>query len=392
MSYILDALDDAQGARDGDRSPLGALPFPGSLPAQGSTHHRYLLPGAFIVLTLVAVVGGWWLAAVQWGSDGVLARRSAPVASLAGPAKVPPAESSVSGAMAEQPAGKVISAVANEDPVAIAPAQVDTAGDTLGRVGAPSLPLVDSTLRKSRAVSDSAPVGVTLSQTGDGDRDVPAPSTAGPGDEARHAASDGLDSLETKAESPRLPEDLEVASAKRVAPAQASAASVRGDQPLPAVTEPRSDPVPPATDAIAIETVPLNESRPAVTGARRAVAPVSLPLDNTAPEPADQEASVAGIAGAQTAGLAEPLSISEPDVTEKVMNYAELPYEVQQQVSYPRFSVHLFAPHPANRLVKLGGAIFREGQSLGDGVTLDRITADGAILSYGDYRFRVGVQ
>ena len=74
------------------------------------------------------------------------------------------------------------------------------------------------------------------------------------------------------------------------------------------------------------------------------------------------------------------------------MNYAELPYEVQQQISYPRFSVHLFAPDPANRLVKLQGEIFREGQGLGDGVTLDRITADGAILSYRDYRFRVGVQ
>lgn len=79
-------------------------------------------------------------------------------------------------------------------------------------------------------------------------------------------------------------------------------------------------------------------------------------------------------------------------VEDDVPHFRELPLDIQQQVDWIGFSVHLYSRNPARRLVKIEGIVRREGSDIGREVTLDEITPYGAIFSYRDYRFKVPVR
>ncbi|MEH6466266.1 MAG: general secretion pathway protein GspB [Porticoccus sp.] len=77
---------------------------------------------------------------------------------------------------------------------------------------------------------------------------------------------------------------------------------------------------------------------------------------------------------------------------ERVPHYRELPFDIQQEVQGVHFSVHLFSPNPARRLVKIKGVVHREGSEVSPGLILDEVVQNGAIFTYRDYRFWVPVQ
>ncbi|RLA51450.1 MAG: hypothetical protein DRR42_10300 [Gammaproteobacteria bacterium] len=72
-----------------------------------------------------------------------------------------------------------------------------------------------------------------------------------------------------------------------------------------------------------------------------------------------------------------------------VPHFRTLPVEVQQSLPVIVYSVHLYAPSPAHRMVKIDGLVRRESDTIKPGLILEEITQTGAIFSFGDYIFRV---
>jgi general secretion pathway protein B len=60
-----------------------------------------------------------------------------------------------------------------------------------------------------------------------------------------------------------------------------------------------------------------------------------------------------------------------------------------QQLPEVRLSLHVFDPAPANRYVLLNSSRLREGDSMADGLKLERITESGVILAWRGQRFRL---
>ena len=72
-----------------------------------------------------------------------------------------------------------------------------------------------------------------------------------------------------------------------------------------------------------------------------------------------------------------------------IPHFRTLPVEVQQSLLTIVYSVHLYAPLPAHRMVKIDGLVRRAGDTIKPGLILEEITQTGAIFSFGDYTFRV---
>ena len=74
-----------------------------------------------------------------------------------------------------------------------------------------------------------------------------------------------------------------------------------------------------------------------------------------------------------------------------VPHFRELPYDIQQSLPVISYSVHLYAAEPSHRMVKIDGRVRREGDTVKPGLVLKEITPTGAIFSYRDNIFRVPV-
>jgi general secretion pathway protein B len=66
----------------------------------------------------------------------------------------------------------------------------------------------------------------------------------------------------------------------------------------------------------------------------------------------------------------------------------ELPPAIQQELTPLSVSVHAYSPRASERIVGINNKLLREGGSLPSGLTLEKITPEGMILSYKGYRFR----
>ena len=76
----------------------------------------------------------------------------------------------------------------------------------------------------------------------------------------------------------------------------------------------------------------------------------------------------------------------------KIYNRNELPASVQQGLPDFNITVSIYSDNPAARLIKVNGEMLREGESLGAGLKLEEILQNGAIMSYQNYRFRIGLR
>jgi len=72
-----------------------------------------------------------------------------------------------------------------------------------------------------------------------------------------------------------------------------------------------------------------------------------------------------------------------------VKKVGELPSSVRQGLPKLSMSLHYYTAAPASRLVRINGENLREGQSVTDGLTLERITPDGVVFDWRGTRFRV---
>jgi general secretion pathway protein B len=75
----------------------------------------------------------------------------------------------------------------------------------------------------------------------------------------------------------------------------------------------------------------------------------------------------------------------------KIIGMQELPLSVRQRLPDLSISGHFYDSRPSIRVVTVGGRILHEGAAIAPGVTLERITPDGAVFSCDGIRFRKGV-
>ena len=71
-------------------------------------------------------------------------------------------------------------------------------------------------------------------------------------------------------------------------------------------------------------------------------------------------------------------------------NVEGLPLSIRQSLPPINISVSLYSDDPTLRMARINGSIIREGEYLSAGLKLEKITPDGVIFSYQNYRFSVG--
>ena len=86
----------------------------------------------------------------------------------------------------------------------------------------------------------------------------------------------------------------------------------------------------------------------------------------------------------------QPEKATVPD--NKIYAINDLPEAVRLGLPSFTISTHIYSSDKAERLAAINGHIGREGQEVMTGITLESITADGAILRYQGYKFRVGLK
>lgn len=107
-------------------------------------------------------------------------------------------------------------------------------------------------------------------------------------------------------------------------------------------------------------------------------------LSGNRPNPADYEVALPrNSAGAQSVQAQRDAQF-EPNDTPSL---AELPPSVSGQLPPLRLDFHMYSPEASRRFVQVNGRQMREGDSLPEGVRLERITTTGVVMSFRGTRF-----
>ena len=69
-----------------------------------------------------------------------------------------------------------------------------------------------------------------------------------------------------------------------------------------------------------------------------------------------------------------------------------LPASARRGLPTLNLDIHIYSPDPQQRFVVINGRRYREGERLGEGLVLETVTGDGAILRQGNQRFRLSVR
>jgi len=123
-------------------------------------------------------------------------------------------------------------------------------------------------------------------------------------------------------------------------------------------------------------------SLPAPAASPPAAAPVLRPTAGGAAENADDYAPAAEPAATPLLG-----NRVRRDTVDGVPLYQDVAATPGARIPQLRLDLHVFAPHPQERFVMINMHKLREGDSLPEGVHVDSITPEGAVLSYGGSRF-----
>lgn len=83
--------------------------------------------------------------------------------------------------------------------------------------------------------------------------------------------------------------------------------------------------------------------------------------------------------------------IPKPD-PKKLYLLRELPEGIRKELPPLSLSIALYSDDPATRIARIDGQSLREGQELAPGLKLEQIIEHAVILSYRNYRFRIGIQ
>jgi general secretion pathway protein B len=155
------------------------------------------------------------------------------------------------------------------------------------------------------------------------------------------------------------------------------------DQQVTTETTPALIPELKAQAAVTAQTptppVPIKaESAPLATIVAPAAISVAQPV-STANTPTQIET---------TSNLGEYSAPLSPPPQTEIPTISELPPHLQQQLPPLHMSVHAFTGNN-NSLIRLDNKLMRQGSSLDENLLLEQITADGAILNYQGYRFKI---
>jgi len=83
---------------------------------------------------------------------------------------------------------------------------------------------------------------------------------------------------------------------------------------------------------------------------------------------------------------------TKPPATSRILNIADLPPAIKTSLPELKISAHFYADDPQSRFTRINDANLREGQTFTGGITLEKITPEGVVLSYQGYRFQLGIR
>ena len=131
---------------------------------------------------------------------------------------------------------------------------------------------------------------------------------------------------------------------------------------------------------LTVDTVDVNPSseiteRNFQTAGNTITAPVDIP------QPTD-------LTGAEDELIAEHGPTS---ATKEIPLFGALPQSLRQRLPELSISFLAYSRKPPERIVSINGRILREGQTIADDLTLEKITSAGAVLNYRGDRFRLTV-
>ena len=167
-------------------------------------------------------------------------------------------------------------------------------------------------------------------------------------------------------------------------PAPAATATAPGDpaaapvepQPVPG-GDPQAAPAPAVTPP-AMVTLP-REVRPLTEEA----AIEAAPYVDYYPAPESPDPALLPMAPAQA-----PPAMTAPAATgSRVPTIDELPPQATAGLPQLSLDLHIYAADPAQRAVFINGGRYRQGDALPQGVTVQQITPEGAVLTYRGQRF-----
>lgn len=329
MSYILDALKESQRSRDEQPVPnIGSVQVSPELEASPEKSSKGWLIGLVSLIVLLGAGGGWWFAGQHDEGQTI----------------------------PEQPISSNEAQAANTQDVRIEEAATDLEAVTL----AVSEPKDVSAENQSAAIDERSVADEPVIENSEAKlNDMPAGETAS--EMTSVVAALGMESSPLKSSSP---EPIKAPVADQPVEREQVARSELQPEVRPMVSEVKPEP------SVAV-TEPVSE--------------IAKPVSNIVDEsPAPEVLSTEAVPEAEVAS-----AVVEP---ERVPHYRELPFDIQQEVEGVKFSVHLYSPNPARRLVKINGIVHREGSEISPGLVLDEVTQKGAIFTYRNYRFWVPVQ
>ena len=76
---------------------------------------------------------------------------------------------------------------------------------------------------------------------------------------------------------------------------------------------------------------------------------------------------------------------------DRLLAYQELPEEIRSALKELTITGHIYSSDPLLRRLNVNDGMWREGDSLPGGVTIEEVTEEGAVFLYGGYRFSMGV-
>lgn len=168
------------------------------------------------------------------------------------------------------------------------------------------------------------------------------------------------------------------------------------DAPSPLSVAPEAAPALPVTPAPppAALASPL-EPQPATVPAPLppAVAPDPAPLPSlaakpeAAPRPPAREAAATPAVPPRSA--TSPTPAAPPAADARVPRLADLPADVRSKLPALTVGGSMYSPNARSRMVILNGQVFREGDKLADGLSVERIGIKSTVLLYRDVRFEL---
>jgi general secretion pathway protein B len=141
-----------------------------------------------------------------------------------------------------------------------------------------------------------------------------------------------------------------------------------------------------------VAVLPVRVPAPAVVPIATVVRPAAPAPVVAAPVERVRVAAVASVAApAPTAPVPATAVLAAPaPAADRVLNFAELPADVQRDLPKLAISGGVYSDNAVQRMLIVGGQVVNEGAELATGVVLEQIRPRSAVLRFRGYRYSVG--